>query len=154
METKAHRGLVQWGPAPPTLPVTLPSCATFCASDPGESRPLVCRLLPTQSGPGWRLGSETAPWVTTPNAHQEGSGDGISVHLCLPANSSRKAGVRPALKWLSPSSVSPWELPGCGERKIILTLPGPWWKERENRRTVCQPHENFSAQGHVQFWAL
>lgn len=142
------------GQRPPTLPVTLPSCATFCASDPGESHPLVCRLLPTQSGPGRRLGSETAPRVATPSAHQGGSGDGISVHLCLPANSSRKAGVRPALKWLSSSSVSPWKFPGCGERKIVLTLPGLWRKERENRCTVCQPHENFRAQGCVQFWAL
>ena len=139
METKAHRGLVQWGPAPPTLPVTLPSCATFCASDPGESRPLVCRLLPTQSGPGWKLGSEPAPWVASLSAQQGRSGDSISVYLSFPANSSRKAGVRPALKWLSPSSVSPWEFPGCGERKIILTLPGPWWKEREPTYSVPTP---------------
>ena len=59
METKAAQRGGPVGPALPTLPVTFPSCVTFWVSVPVGSRPPVSLLLPTQPGPGRRLGSET-----------------------------------------------------------------------------------------------
>lgn len=90
METKAAQRAGPVGASAPTLPVTLAISCHLRVSDPVESRAHCLPLLPTQSGPGWKLGPEPAPWVASLSAQQGRSGDSISVYLSFPLTAAGK----------------------------------------------------------------